>query len=139
MSSLKVRLYQAASADAGLVALLGSPPRWYDQRLKQGAAFPAVVVDQVANPRDYVASGPMPTSWNRMQFRVYGTGNNSENANDVVNALANFLNTFDGPGIPGLQTYPNLIVADHDMGIAETQPLTYMRLVDVRIYSNQDA
>lgn len=138
--SLKSRLYSAASVDAGLVALLGSSPfRWFDQRLEQGSAFPAVVVESVSSSRMYVGSGQQPTNWNRMQFRVYGTGNDSENADTVVNALADFFNTFDGPGIPGLVSYPNLIVGDTDMGIAQTQPLTYMRLLDVRIFWNQDA
>ena len=140
MSSLKARLYSAASVDAGLVALLGSAPfRWFDQRLPQGRNFPAVVVEMVGNPGDYVGSGKMPTNWTRCQFRIYGSGNDSENAEIVVLALTAFLNTFDGPGIPGLATYPNLIANDIDMGIAQTDPLTFMRLVDVRLYVNQDA
>lgn len=140
MSSLKARLYSAASVDAGLVALLGSSPfRWFDQRLPQGRSFPAVVVEMVSDPGDYVASGKMPTGWVRCQFRIYGSGNDSENANTVARALTSFLNTFDGPGIPGLATYPNLITNDMDMGIAQTDPLTFMRLVDVRLYINADA
>ena len=138
--SLKARIWTAASQYVGLTALLGTSPfRMFDQQLPQGIQFPAVVMESVGNPHDYVASGPLPTSWSRMQFRIYGTGNDSENANLIANALANFFNTFNGTGIDGMPTYPNYVVQDIDFGIAKTQPLTYMRLVDVRIYSNQDA
>lgn len=141
MSSLKARLFADASAFAALAALLasGSPAifRWYDQQLPQRAAFPAVVVHQISNPRTYAVTGRLPTGFTRMQFTVYGTGNDSENANAVVNALVAFLDQWDGgSGIVGLPAYSNLIVADRDFGIASTQPLTYMRVVDAQIFSN---
>lgn len=144
-SSLKAKLFAAASQDAGLQALLlsnDSPPvfRWFDQQLPQGYAgpgkFPCVVVSTVSNPADYVVTGRMPTSWSRMQFTIYGTGNDSENAGLVVNAIAAFLDTFDGVGKPGLVAYPNNIVGDRDGGIAETKPPTFQRFLDVRIFSN---
>lgn len=141
-TSLKARLYTAALLDAGLLALLatGSPAvmRWYDQQLPQGATFPAIVVQQISNPRDYATTGRMPTGFTRMQFRVFGTGNDSQGANAVVDALANFLDGFAGSGIAGLAQYSNLIVADRDAGIANTQPLTYQRIVDAMIFSNDN-
>lgn len=137
-SSLKSKLFAAAVLDAGLFALLGSAAgfRWYDTQLKQGTTFPAITVREISNPEDYVVTGRLPTSWARYQFTIYGTGNDSENANTVRNALATFLDTFNAIGIAGLVTYPNLIVGDRDGGIAQTQPLTYQRFVDVRIFSN---
>ncbi len=135
--SLKARIYAAASVDAGLIALLGSAPfRLWDQQLQQGSGFPAVVMEMVSNPREYVASGTLPTGWTRMQFRVYGSGNNSENANDVVDALDAFLRTLNLTGLPNSPAFPNLIVGDHDFGIASTQPFTYMRLLDVKLFVN---
>lgn len=137
--TLKARIWAGASAYAPLVALLGSSPfRMFDQRLPQGVTFPAIVMENVSKPRDYVASGQMPTSFNRMQFRIYGTGNDSENAALVGDTLIAFFATFDGPGT-GSPTQPNYVVGDRDMGIADTDPMTYMRLIDIRIFSNEFA
>lgn len=140
-TSLKARLYSAAKVDAGLSALLasGSPSvfRFYDTQLPQATTFPAILVQMISNPRTYAVSGRMPTDFSRMQFNVFGTGTDSEEADRVVTALAKFLDGFSGgSGIAGLSQYSNLIVADRDAGVAQTQPLTYQRIVDAMIFSN---
>lgn len=138
MASIKSKLFAAASIDAGLQALLGTNPfRWFDQQLPQGAAFPALTVTVVSNPRTYVFNGQLSTSFVRVQFSVYGTGNNSQNAEAVVGALASFLRGFNAYGIPNLPANANTIVADRDGGIAQTQPLTYQRFVDAMIFDNE--
>jgi hypothetical protein len=51
MASLKAKLFTQASANAGLIALLGASPfRWFDQQLPQNAAFPCIVAQQISNP-----------------------------------------------------------------------------------------
>lgn len=141
-TSLKAKLFAAALLNPSLVYLLGggSPLvlRWFDLQLPQaaGTGFPAVVMKQVSDPQVYVGSGRLPTSWARMQFTVYGTGNDSQNADAIVQALSSFLDTFNGDGVTGRQASPNNIISDIDMGIAATQPLTYMRVVDARIFWN---
>jgi hypothetical protein len=138
--SLKTKLHDAALWDAGLRHLLmtSSPGvfRWFDTRLPQGVTFPAVVVQVVSNPRSYVLGGKLPTSFARVQFGVYGAGADSANADVVVNAIGAFLPTFNAIGIPGLAVYPNMIVGDRDGGIAQTQPMSYIRLLDVMIFDN---
>jgi hypothetical protein len=142
MKSLKAKLFAAALLNARLLFLLGSGSplllRWFDDQLPQaaGTGFPAVVVKQTSNPLVYATSGRLPTSWARMTFEVYGTGNDSQNADTIVQALAAFLDTFNGDGVTGRTQSPNYIVGDKDMGIAATQPLTYMRVVDARIFWN---
>lgn len=136
-TSLKAKLFAAAKVDAGLSALLGSAPfRWYDVQLRQGSAFPAVEVMLISNPRTYVMAGRLPTGWSRVQFTIFGLGADSQNADLVAQALVNFLATFDAVGIPGLAVYPNQVVGDRDAGMAATQPLTFMRVIDVMIFSN---
>lgn len=143
--SLKVKLFNSASADAGLIALLkdgANPFRWFDQQLPQNwpaaaVKFPAIVVLIVSNPRTYVVTGQLPTSFVRVQFAVFGTGNDSENANDVVKALAAFLGNFSAYGLQGsVPAYANYIVGDRDSGVVQTQPQMYQRILDVQIYSN---
>ncbi len=140
-TTLKARLRSAVLLDAGLMAILasGSPAvlRWHDVQLPQGATFPAVVVQTISNNRTYCVSGRLPTGFSRLQFSAYGTGTDSEEADAIVTALAKFLDGFSGgSGIVGASQYSNLIVADRDAGIAQTQPLTYQRVVDVMVFSN---
>jgi len=136
-TSLKAKLFAQASVFPALVSLLGSSPfNWYDTQLPLSANFPAVVVQQISSPNDYAVTGQMPTNWARMQFTVYGSGNDSENANLVVDALESFFSVFNAIGINGLVTYPNLIVGDRDLGVAQTSPMTYQRVVDVRMFYN---
>jgi hypothetical protein len=141
-SSLKAKLFAAALLNPALVYLLGSGSplvlRWFDVQLPQsaGTGFPAVVVQQISDPQMYVGSGRLPTSWARIQFTVYGSGGDSQNADAIVQALAAFLDTFNADGIAARPASPNYIVGDRDMGIAATQPLTYMRVVDARIFWN---
>lgn len=136
-TTLKSRLRTAAAANAGLTALLGTPLRMYDTQLLQGTAFPAATYQQISNPRVYVTAGRLRTSWVRMQFNIYGSGSDSSNADSVQRALEAFLGTWSGGnGIPGLVAYPNYVEGDRDFGIAQTQPLTFMRIVDVMIFNN---
>lgn len=137
-STLKAKLFSGASSFPALTALLGTNPfRLYDTQLVQKATFPAVVMFMVSNPNTYTLTGRLPTSWVRVQFTVYGTGNDSQNADAVVVALTAFLEQWSATAnVNGLEACPNNIVGDRDGGIANTQPLTYQRFVDVMIFNN---
>lgn len=141
-TSLKAKLFAAAILNPGLLFYLGggSPlvMRWFDQTLPQygTATFPAIVVTAFPGAQTYATSGRLPTSWARVQFTVYGTGTDSQNADAIVEALTSFLDTFNGDGITNRSQSPNYVSNDRDMGIAQTQPLTYMRVVDARIFYN---
>lgn len=138
MPTLKAKLFSAASATVALQALLGTSPfRWYDEQLPQSTAFPAVVVHEVDAPPDYSITGRMSTYWARIQFTIYGTGNDSENASAVASALADFLATFNAIGVSGLPVYPNRILNNRDAGLAQTQPMTYQRIIDVQVMNDE--
>lgn len=143
-ASLKAKLYADAKNFLPLALLLTPPAgmfQWFDQQLAQNSnhSYGSVAVQQISNPQDYAVSGRLPTSFSRMQFTVYGVGNDSENADQIVEALTNFLDQWArGSGIDGLSQYSNRVVGDRDMGIAETNPLTYMRIVDVMILNNSN-
>lgn len=143
-TSLKAKLFAAAQLNARLVYLLGggSPLvlKWFDQQLWPAAGFPvpAVVVQIVSNPSTTTVSGRLPTSFTRVQFTVYGTGTDSQNADEIVEALTEMLDNFSGDGVLNrpANACPNIIVGDRDGGIARTQPLTFMRIVDAQIFWN---
>jgi hypothetical protein len=139
---LKEKLFMAASANAGLQALLGTNPfQWADQQLEQAwnlSTLGAITVFLVSNPRSYEVRGQMATSWNRVQFTVYGYGRDSTNASAIVAALIEFLWSFFAYQAGSTATQAaNQILSDRDGGIAETQPMTYMRFVDAMILNDE--
>lgn len=139
---LKEKLFTAASANAGLQALLGTSPfQWGDTQLEQSwnlSTLGAVLAYQISDPRTYETRGQMSTSWVRMQFTVYGNGRDSVNASAIVAALLTFLCGFFAYSAGSNATQAaNQIVGDRDGGIAETQPMTYLRIVDAMILNDE--
>lgn len=141
MATLKAKLFSAASATPALQALLGASPfQWGDQQLVQSwnlATFGAVVVTEISAPRVYSTAGRLATYEAHLQLTVYGTGADSENASAIVSALEDFFATFNAIGVPNLPVYPNRITGDRDGGIADTQPLTFQRFVDVYVWNDE--
>ncbi len=134
-TSIKERLYAAASVDAGLLALLGNPIQWGDIQAKQNwdlTTKSAVTVQLISNPSNYQLPGRMLSSTCRMQFTIFGHGSNSQNAEAVAVALYNFFGNLAGNGL-GVLGIPN----DRDGGIADTQPLTYMRMIDCFLFNDE--
>lgn len=139
MASLKAKLFTQASVFPALTALLGTNPfRWFDEQLPQSATFPAIVVFLIDDPSDYVIGGEMSTSWQMLQFTVYGTGNDSVNASLVVAALKSFLRVFNAYSSRPLPAYANRVTGNRDGGIADTQPLTYQRFVTAKILNDEN-
>lgn len=134
---LKSKLFAAASAYGPLQALLGTSPFRWSEQLVQGTEFPAITVFIVSNPRVYAVTGRMATSWARVQFTIFGSGNDSTNADAVAQALFSFLDNVNFAGLPTYPANPNNIVGDRDAGIAATQPATYQRIVDAMIFNNE--
>lgn len=142
--TLKAKLYAAASTNAELQALLTNGAgafQWADMQLPQQwdlTNFSAVSVFQVSAPRLYSNAGRSSTYWARVQFAVFGHGNDSQNASAVVQALTDFLATFCAYRVPvNAAAYENRIVNDRDAGIAQTAPLTYQRIIDVLIWNDE--
>lgn len=152
-TTLKAKLFAQASAYAPLQALLGAPPdifRWFDSTLDQDALTTgksAVVVTQVSRKPVFANLGQLPTDWARMQFTIFGAvtdpngGADSQSCDAVVGALQQFLPTFNATGITsGGNAIPSFVLmSDRDMGLAETQPRTYQRIVDAMIWSDNNA
>lgn len=139
MASLKAKLFASASANAGLQALLqnGSVFQWGDIQLAQQwdlASHSAVEVFLISNPKDYISTGVMFTGWARVQFSIYGHGNDSENADAVAEALFAWLLTLVTLTQDGQPS--NFVAGDRDSGIAQTQPLTYQRIIDVMMFKD---
>ena len=137
MSSLKANLRAQAALFPGLTALLGTAPlRWYDERLNQGSALPAVVVTVVSDPPTYVATGRLRTGWSRVQFLIWGATPGSDSAFAVETQLLLFFDQLNLIGIPGLTQYPNYVVLRRDSMYPQTDPPIYQRIVDAMMFSN---
>lgn len=123
--------------------LSGSTFQWADIQLPQGwnlASCSAIAVNIISRPRDYVAAeGQMVTNWARVQFTIFGYGNDSTNADAVAAALLAFLfslNLSQASGTSPGYVPPTYVLNDRDSGFAQTDPLTYMRIIDARIFVN---
>jgi hypothetical protein len=141
-TSIEAKLYQAASVNAGLLALLGgSPPnfRWSDTQEIPGSPYPAVVVHKISNPKLYSLGGPTtsgrnPRSQVRVQFTIW-EGYTPDTSASVETAIYAFLDTFSATatGFPD-----NQIVNVTDGLYAETQPSVYQTMIDVMIRNDDN-
>jgi hypothetical protein len=138
-TDLKERIRLAAIATPALTAVLGTNPfRWYDTRLVQGSAFPAVVAQVISNVKSYVFGGRLPNSHSRVQFTLW-----AQNTSAGITALGNlertvgtFLDSLNLIGISGLLQYPNRIVLARDGFVPTPEPGNSLRLIDVMMASN---
>jgi hypothetical protein len=149
-TTLKQKLFTQASAFTALQALLGAPPavfNWFDEQLDQNAlnsGNAAIVVKQLPRRPMWCNLGQLPTSFNRIQFTIYGAvsdpnaGADSQSCDAVVGALQAFMPTFNATGI-GTPAPGNILVSDIDGGIAATQPRTFQRFVDYMIFANDNS
>jgi hypothetical protein len=130
---IEVKLFAGASANPGLIALLGSAPfRWYSTQLTAGSAYPAIVAHQVSGPTLYTLGGRNPMSKPRVQFTIW-EGYTPDTGNSVLSALRAFMDGFDAAGTG----YPNNQIANLTDGLyAETQPGVYQTIIDYYIWNN---
>jgi hypothetical protein len=136
---LKDRVRSAAIAFPGFTALLGTNPfRWYDQQLNKGSAFPAIVVTVVSNAPTYALVGIVPTSFSRLQFTIWSVNDAQGMAKlaALEALLIQFLETLDLVGIPGLCSYSNVILSARDGWFPTPEPGNPQRLIDARIFAN---
>lgn len=133
--SLENTILTQAAVYAPLTALLGTPPRMFEQRLPPGSTFPAVVFFLVASGDTYVINRRLPTGFSRYQFTIYG--DLPRDVRGVDDALTCFFNLFNGIGIAGLPQYPNQIVLRRASDVPRPDPPKYTRTLDVQIFSNE--
>ncbi len=139
MPSLKEKLFAAAQLDAGLAVVLlnGSTLQWADIQIPQSwnlTSKSALAVQLISDPTSYVSAGPLATSWSRVQFSIFGHGNDSSNADAVAAALFAFMGSFNAGAVPNQSA--NYKVGDRDAGLTQTQPVTYMRIVDYMVWND---
>lgn len=139
MPSLESRIRTAAAATPFLAALLGTSPfRFYDTRLNQGTAFPAVVMQLVSSNDQYVWSGRMPTGYSRYQFAIWDT--DADRGRQVDAAITAFFTTFNGPGTQaGACWYGSQILNRRSTMFPNPEPPLFQRILDVSIFSNDQA
>lgn len=138
-TTLEVKLYNAAQANATLVSLLGSSPfRWFDMQLDPAVQnpYPAVTVQLVSCVNQYSNTARLWTSQNRVQFTIWDT--KAERARQVEMALLAFLDTFNAYN-SGDQSpiQRNQVVMRRQSGNPQPEPLIFWRIVDAMIWHNE--
>ena len=139
MDSLIVSIRSQAGAYSPLSSLLGagSSIRMNTLQLVQGSQFPAVSLQVISNPSDYVVTNRLSTSTARVQHTVFGLPPGGNNAWAVIQALRTFYDQANFIGIPNLSTYPTRIVNVTELGIPDTQPQTFLIRLDAMIFYNE--
>ena len=137
-STLIVKIISAASSYAPLTALLGTTPfRMYTLQDVQGGGFPAVTVRLVTQPRVYAFTGRLSSNFARVEFLIFGAAPGGENARAVAAAIISFLDQFNAAGLPSQKANANDVLDETELGIAETQPLTFQIRLQARIFTNE--
>lgn len=138
MTPLKDKLRTAAAAYGPLTAIIGSNPiRYWNVQARQGATFPYVVATLVSDAPTYAFQGPLTASFARMQFVLWDT--DPQRLEDLDAAMQGFIAQFNGAGLPDATAQGNYILNRRDAMFAQTQPPQYQRLLDVRLYSGEQA
>jgi hypothetical protein len=132
---LEVKLRSQASVFPSLLAILGTIPfRWYRDQLQQGSVYPAIVVQLISDPKSYVLTGRMPTSWARVQFTIWDT--DPERIPTTESALLDFFDVFNGVGPGNLPSYPVEVVNTRETTVPNPEPKRFTRMLDAMIFSN---
>jgi hypothetical protein len=137
-TSLEVKLRTAAAADTTLTGLLGTNPfRWFESQFQQGTIFPEVTVLLVDTINQYSVTNLLSTALSRVQFTVWDT--DPERARDVETAIVDFLvgfNAMNNSSAAPIQA--NTVISRRQRGNAQTEPFTYQRILDAKIFNNEN-
>ena len=137
------RLYNDASADTGLLALLTTSPfPWYIGTPPQGFQMPAVATFLISDPATYSIKRRLRTSYARVQINIWG-GQYAPGvaARDAVDAaIAAFMDTWlGGCGSPAtwITQAPNRRVGARDFEYVQTDTPIFQRIVDYLIFNDE--
>ena len=131
---LIVRMIAAAGTFAPLTSLsvgISSYP------FPQGAVFPWITLQIISDVPVYVVNARLATSWTRVQALIFGTGVDPTNAQAVLSAWQAFLDQTAFDGITGNSISPNISKGAQELGIVQTQPMTYQIRQDALIRNNE--
>ena len=131
---LIVRMIAAAKTFPALTALgvgFSSFP------FPQGAVFPWITLQIISDVPVYVVNTRLATSWTRVQALIFGTGVDPTNAQAVLAAWQAFLDATAFDGITGNSISPNISKGAQELGIVQTQPMTYQIRMDCLVRNNE--
>ena len=139
-TTLEAKLQTAIQAYSALTSLLATRPDGksavYDMQEYQGSSFPAMTILVVSAVDQYSTTAVLITARYRVQFTVWDT--DPQRARSVEAALRQFLTTFNAYNAGDFNARArNEVVNRRQSGQAQTQPITYWRIVDAFIWNNE--
>ncbi len=140
-TSLETKLQTALQAATSITSLLASrsdgKAAIYDMQEVPGSAFPAITVLVVSIVNEYSTTVRLVNALCRVQFTIWDT--NPERARTVETALVAFLDSFNAYDAVNAAKprQPNWVAMRRQGGNAQTQPVTYWRIVDAFIWNNE--
>jgi|GEM_PF-3848315 len=139
-TTLEAKLQTAMQAYTPLTSLLATRSDGgaaiFDMQELPGSAFPAITILVVSAIDQYSTAGLLITAEYRVQFTVWAT--DPQVARAVEQAIREFLTTFNaynaGDNSP---IQRNQVINRQQRGQAQTQPVTFWRIVDAKIWNNE--
>ena len=139
-TTLEAKLQTALQAYTAITSLLATrsdgKAAIYDMQENAGSALPAMALFVVSVVDQYSTTQLLITALYRVQFTIWA--NNPETARAVEQALRAFISVFNaynaGDASP---VQRNRVVNRHQSGQAQTQPITWWRIVDAFIWNNE--
>lgn len=139
MTTIEMKLRNAAAANAGLIFWLGTSPfNWFPVQLPQTAAMPSVVYQRISRVPVSSFIDPIGNMARyRMQFRIYAQGANSaEDSRKISDALIAFMRTFTAT--QGTQHANQLVAQQEGIERPEAQPPYWVQRMDFMIFNRED-
>ena len=130
---LVVRMIAAAEAFQPLIDLgvgISSYP------FPQGSVFPWITLQVISDQPVYTVNARVAQSWTRVQALIFGTGVDPSNAQAVLKAWQAFLDVTIFSGQTNLSISPNIALAAREVGIVQTQPMTFQNRMDALVRDN---
>jgi hypothetical protein len=139
-TTLEVKLQTALQAYTAITSLLATrsdgKAAIYDMQENPGSALPAMALFVVSAVDQYSTTQLLITALYRVQFTIWA--NDPEVARSVERALRAFVSTFNaynsGDNNPRQR---NWCVNRHQSGQAQTQPITWWRIIDAFFWNNE--
>ena len=139
-TTLEAKLQTALQAYTPVTSLLAvrsdGKAAIFDMQEYQGTAFPAMTIVVVSALDQYSTTAVLITARYRVQFTIWAT--DAQTARAVEQTLRTFLTTFNAYNSGDTSPIQrNQVVNRRQGGQAQTQPVTFWRIVDAMIWNNE--
>ncbi len=105
--------------------------------MPQGSPLPWITLQVISDAPVYVNNARLATSWTRVQALIFGGGQDTEQSQNVLSAWQAFLDSTTFDGTIGTTISANMSKGATELGIVNTQPMTFQIRADCMVRNNE--